>query len=85
VNIRRATGHIRVMTDTPPEPPDDTGSPTSEPFADPDPEALADEADEDDLDPDDRTADPDLGTQDAAEVPPGPQNPVEPDDPDVAT
>jgi hypothetical protein len=45
------------MTDTPPEPPDDTGSPTSEPFADPDPEALADEADEEDLDPDDRTAD----------------------------
>jgi hypothetical protein len=73
------------MTDTPPEPPDETGSPTSEPFADPDPEAFADEADEDDKDPDDRTADPDLGPQDAGEIPTQPQNPVEPDDPDVAT
>jgi hypothetical protein len=73
------------MTDTPPEPPDETGSPTSEPFAAPDPEAAADEADEENLDPDDRTADPDLGPQDAGEVPIRPQNPVEPDDPDVAT
>ena len=39
MNTGRATGHIRVMTDTPQEPPDETGSPTSEPFADPDPEA----------------------------------------------
>lgn len=58
MNIGHVTGHVQVMTDTPQEPPDETGSPTSEPFADPDPEALADEADEEDLDPDDRTADP---------------------------
>lgn len=57
MNTGRVTGHIRVMTDTSQEPPDDTGSPLSEPFADPDPEAVADEADEEDLDPDDRTAD----------------------------
>ena len=85
MNTGRATGHIRVMTETPQEPPDETGSPTSEPFADPDPEAVADEADESDLDPDVRTADPDLRPQDAGEVPTRPQNPVEPDDPDVAT
>jgi hypothetical protein len=60
------------MTDTPQEPPDETGSPRSE-------------ADEGDRGPDDRTADPDLGQQDAAQVSRQPQNPVEPDDPDVAT
>jgi len=32
--------------------------PTAEPFADPDPEALADQRDESDLDPDDRTVEP---------------------------
>ena len=32
--------------------------PTAEPFADPDPEALADQRDESDLDPDHRTVEP---------------------------
>lgn len=68
------------------EPPQrDETPPASEPFADPDPEAAVDERDEDDLDPDDRTADPDLGEQDPSEVPPGPENPVEPDRSDPAT
>lgn len=63
---------------------DDT-PPASEPFADPDPEAAADERDEDEVEDDDRTADPDLGEQDPGDVPAGPQNPVDPDGSDPAT
>lgn len=71
-----------VMSEAPHR--DDT-PPASEPFPDPDPEAAVEEQDEDDLDPDERTADPDLGEQDVRDIPPVPQNPVDPDRHDSAT
>jgi hypothetical protein len=51
---------------------------------DPDIEAVIDEEDEE-VEDDERTADPDLGTQDAGEAPIEPQNPVDPDGAEGAT
>ena len=68
LNAGRASGYVLVMTEIPQDPPDERGSPTSEPFADPDPEALADEEDEEDLDPDDRTADPESEQDDGGDL-----------------
>lgn len=60
------------MTETPNESEQtDTEAPPSEPFSEP-------EQQEDE----ERTADPDLGVQDASDVPVGPDDPVAPDHPD---
>jgi hypothetical protein len=59
------------MSETPQESEQtDAESPPSDPFADP-----AEQSDDDE----ERTADPDLGVQDAREVPVEPDNPVDPD------
>jgi hypothetical protein len=82
VHVRPGGRSVDAMSEAPHR---DHTPPASEPLSDPDPEAAAEEQDEDDLDPDERTADPDLGEQDASDVPPGPQNPVDPDRHDSAS
>ena len=80
MNIRGATGHVHGMTEPPQEPQNDE---TPAHDSDPDPEATTEEKEEE-LDADERTADPDTYPQDPGAVPREPQNPVDPA-PDTAT
>jgi hypothetical protein len=61
-----------------------TESPEEHPPDDSDVEAVIDEEDQA-VEDDERTADPDLGTQDAGDAPVEPQNPVDPDASEGAT
>jgi hypothetical protein len=74
VHVCGTGGNVRSMTETPEE---------HQP-ADPDLEAVVDEEDQA-VEDAERTADPDLGAQDAAEAPIEPQNPVDPDASEGAT
>jgi hypothetical protein len=74
VHVCGSSGTVRGMTETPEEhQPDDA-----------DQEAAIDEGNQE-LEEDERTADPDLGTQDAGDVPVEPQNPVDPETSEGAT
>jgi hypothetical protein len=61
-----------------------TESPEEYPPDDSDGETVIDEEDQP-VEDDERTADPDLGTQDAGDVPVEPQNPVDPETSEGAT